>query len=159
MGEVRYAEVRDSLTRRQTAGEFVSVQRSPHQTGRLLTTVKTIAAERDIVKQMREGQNQVEPVMSRRSAIIAVEQHSHLNAGQKAVIEDALGSPDRIQGIKGVAGAGKTTLEVIRSAAEANGYQIEGFAPMSRPAKQLEHAGVHAGRLQGFLARRQNREA
>ena len=154
MGEIRYAEVRDSLESRQTAGEFVSVQRSAHQTGRLLTTVKTIAAEREIVRQMREGQNQVEPVMSRQNAIITVDQRSYLNAGQKAVIEDVLSSPDRIQGIQGVAGAGKTTtLEVIRSAAEAKGYQVEGFAPTSRAAKQLQQAGVHAGTLQGFLAR------
>ena len=132
MGEVRYAEVRTSLESRQTAGEFVSVQRSAHQTGRLFTTVKTIAAERQIVKQMREGQNKVDPVMSRQNAIITVDQRSYLNTGQKTVIEDVLSSPDRIQGIQGVAGAGKTTtLEVIRSAAEAKGYQVEGFAPTS----------------------------
>jgi conjugative relaxase-like TrwC/TraI family protein len=159
MGKVRYAEVRASLESRQTAGEFVSVQRSAHQTGRLFTTVKTIAAERQIVGRMREGQNQVEPVMSRQNAIITVDQHSYLNPGQKTVIEDVLSSPHRIQGIQGVAGAGKTTtLEVIRSAAEAKGYQVEGFAPTSRAAKQLEQAGVHAGTLQGFLARTQNTE-
>lgn len=135
------------------------MQRSAHQTGRLLTTVKTIAAEREIVGQMREGRNQVEPVMSRQSAVITVDEHSHLNTGQKAVIEEVLNSPDRIQGIQGVAGAGKTTtLEVIRRAAEAKGYQVEGFAPTSRAAKQLERAGVHSETLQGFLARAQNKE-
>jgi conjugative relaxase-like TrwC/TraI family protein len=159
MGEIRYAEVRNSLESRQTAGEFVGVQRSPHRTGRLLTTVKTIAAEREIVQQMRKGQNQVEPVMSRHDAIIVVDQRLHLNAGQKAVIEDVLSSTDRIQGIQGVAGAGKTTtLELIRSATEAKGYQVEGLAPTSRAAKQLEQAGVHSGTLQGFLARRQNKD-
>jgi conjugative relaxase-like TrwC/TraI family protein len=157
MGEVSYAEVRDTLRRRQIAGEFVSVQRGAHQTGRLLTTAKTIASEREIVRQMLEGQNQVAPVMSRQDAIIAVDQRSHLNAGQKAVIGDVLSSRDRVQGIQGVAGAGKTTaLEVIRSATEAKGYQVEGFAPTSRAAKQLEQAGVHSGTLQGFLARPRN---
>ena len=133
------------------------MQRSAHQTGRLLTTIKTIAAEREIVRQMREGQNQVEPVMSRQNAIITVDQRSYLNAGQRDVIEDVLSSPDRIQGIQGVAGAGKTTtLEVIRSAAETKGYQVEGFAPTSRAAKQLQQAGVESGTLQGFLARGQD---
>ena len=98
--------------------------------------------------------------MSRQNAIVTVDQRSYLNAGQKTVIEDVLSSPDRIQGIQGVAGAGKTTtLEVIRSAAEAQGYDVEGFAPTSRAAKQLEQAGVHAGTLQGFLARGQNMES
>src|SRR5271165_2165146 len=61
--------------------------------------------------------------------------------------------------ILGMTGSGKTTtLEVIRSAAEAKGYEVEGFAPTSRAAKQLEQAGVRAGTLQGFLARTQNAE-
>ena len=42
---------------------------------------------------------------------------------------------------------------MIRSAAESQGYQIEGFAPTSRAARQLGEAGVGAGTLQGFLAR------
>jgi len=70
------------------------------------------------------------------------------------VVEDVLSSPDRIQGIQGFAGAGKTTtLTVIRSAAERQGYQVEGFAPTSRAARQLKEAGIEAGTLQGFLAR------
>jgi conjugative relaxase-like TrwC/TraI family protein len=159
MGEVSYAEVRDALRSRQEAGEFVSVQTSALPTGQLLTTAKTIASEREVVRQMRHGQNQVEPVMSRQSAILAVDQRSHLNNGQKAVIEDVLSSRDRVQGIQGVAGAGKTAaLEVIRCAAEAKGYQVEGLAPTSRAAKQLEQVGVHSGSLQGFLARPQNTE-
>jgi ATP-dependent exoDNAse (exonuclease V) alpha subunit len=69
-------------------------------------------------------------------------------------VEDVLSSPDRIQGIQGFAGSGKTTtLSVIRSAAEVQGFQVEGFAPTSRAARQLGEAGVEAGTLQGFLAR------
>jgi ATP-dependent exoDNAse (exonuclease V) alpha subunit len=75
------------------------------------------------------------------------------------VVEDVLSSPDRIQGIQGFAGSGKTTtLTVIRSAAERQGYQVEGFAPTSRAARQLNEAGIEAGTLQGFLARAQNTE-
>jgi ATP-dependent exoDNAse (exonuclease V) alpha subunit len=51
-------------------------------------------------------------------------------------------------------GSGKTTtLSVIRSAAESQGYQVKGFAPTSRAARQLDEAGVPAGTLQGYLAR------
>ena len=68
-----------------------------------------------------------------------------------------LSSPDRIQGVQGYAGAGKTTtLSVVRSAAEWNGYAVEGFAPTSRAARQLGEAGVESGTLQGFLARSPN---
>ena len=73
------------------------------------------------------------------------------------MVEDVLSSPDRIQGIQGYAGAGKTTtLSVVRSAAESNGYAVEGFAPTSRAARQLGEAGIESGTLQGFLARSPN---
>ena len=99
----------------------------------------------------------LEPVLSRPQAIAVADQHSHLNHAQKSVIEDVLSSPDRIQGIQGFAGSGKTTtLTVIRSAAERQGYQVEGFAPTSRAARQLNEAGIEAGTLQGFLARTAN---
>jgi conjugative relaxase-like TrwC/TraI family protein len=159
MGELRYPEVRANLETRHNAGEFVSIERSVHQTGRLFTTAKTIAAEHEIVRRMREGQNQLEPVFSRQKAIATVDSHPNLNLGQKSVVEDVLSSRDRIQAIQGVAGAGKTTtLVAIRAAAEAQDYKVEGFAPTSRAAKQLEQAGVHSGTLQSFLVRSQESE-
>jgi ATP-dependent exoDNAse (exonuclease V) alpha subunit len=92
--------------------------------------------------------------------VMVADQHAHLNHAQKSVVEDVLNSPDRIQGIQGFAGAGKTTtLKLIRSAAETKGYQVEGFAPTSRAARQLNEAGVHAGTLQSFLAHTADPEA
>ena len=41
--------------------------------------------------------------------------------------------------VTGCAGSGKTiTLTVIRSAAESQGYQVQGFAPTSRAATPIE---------------------
>ena len=156
MGEVPYAQVRANLESRHAAGEFVTIASGLHQTGRQLTTAQTIASESEIVRRMREGQNQVEPVLSRRDALALTEQHSHLNRGQQEVVKEVLTSRDQVQGIQGVAGAGKTTaLVAVLSGAEFAGYQVEGLAPTSRAAKQLEEAGIHAGTLQGFLARGQ----
>jgi ATP-dependent exoDNAse (exonuclease V) alpha subunit len=139
------------------SGEFQIVERSQSVPGRQFTTAKTIAAEQEILRRMREGQNHIEPVFSRPQAIAVADQHPHLNRAQKTVVEDVLSSPDRIQGIQGFAGAGKTTtLTVIRTAAERQGHQVEGFAPTSRAARQLNEAGIEAGTLQGFLARGEN---
>ena len=132
---------------------FQTIERK-HVPGRQFTTAKTIAAEHEIVSRAREGRNQVEPVLSRSQAISIADHHQHLSRTQRSVVEDVLSSPDRIQGIQGFAGSGKTTtLSVIRGAAESQGFQVEGFAPSSRAARQLDDAGVHAGTLQGFLAR------
>jgi conjugative relaxase-like TrwC/TraI family protein len=153
MGDVTYAQVRGSLNARISSGEFQTVERA-HTPGRQFTTAKTIAAEHEIVTRVREGRNQVEPVLSRSQAISIADRHQHLNRTQRSVVEDVLSSSDRIQGIQGFAGSGKTTtLSVIRCAAESRGFQVEGFAPTSRAARQLGDAGVHAGTLQGFLAR------
>jgi ATP-dependent exoDNAse (exonuclease V) alpha subunit len=122
--------------------------------GRQFTTAKTIAAEHEIVTRVLEGRNRVAPVLSRSQAISVADQQHHLNRTQRSVVEEVLSSPDRIQGIQGFAGSGKTTtLSVIRNAAETQGYQVEGFAPTSRAARQLGEAGVQAGTLQGFLAK------
>src|SRR5271157_4242431 len=159
MGEITHHQVRAHLDARLASGEFQIVERPQSVPGRQFTTAKTIAAEQEVLRRMRDGQNQVEPVLSRPQAIGVADEHQHLNRAQKSVVEDVLNSPDRIQGIQGFAGAGKTTtLAVVRTAAESQGYQVEGFAPTSRAAKQLEQAGVHAGTLQGFLARGQSRE-
>jgi molybdopterin-guanine dinucleotide biosynthesis protein len=153
MGDVTYAQVRGNPNARIASGEFQTVERA-HMPGRQLTTAKTIAAEHEIVSRVREGRNQVDPVLSRSQAISVADQHQHLNRTQRGVVEDVLSSPDRIQGIQGFAGSGKTTtLSVIRNAAETQGYQVEGFAPTSRAARQLGEAGVQAGTLQGFLAK------
>jgi conjugative relaxase-like TrwC/TraI family protein len=153
MGDVTYAQVRNNLDARIASGEFQGVERAS-MPGRQFTTAKTVAAEREIVSRVREGRNHAEPLLSRSQAISIADQHPHLNPTQRTVVEDVLSSPDRIQGIQGFAGSGKTTtLSVIRSAAESHGYQVEGFAPTSRAARQLGEAGVPAGTLQGFLVR------
>jgi len=153
MGDVTYAQVRGNLNARIASGEFRPVERA-HMPGRQFTTAKTIAAEHEIVTRVLEGRNQVAPVLSRSQAISVADQQHQLNRTQRSVVEEVLSSPDRIQGIQGFAGSGKTTtLSVIRNAAETQGYQVEGFAPTSRAARQLGEAGVQAGTLQGFLAK------
>jgi conjugative relaxase-like TrwC/TraI family protein len=154
MGEITHAQVRANLDTRLASGEFQMVERPQSLPGRQFTTAKTIEAEHEIIRRVREGQNDIEPVLPRAQAIALADQHPHLNRAQKTVVEDVLSSRDRIQGIQGFAGSGKTTtLTAIRSTAESRGYQVEGFAPTSRAARQLNEAGIEARTLQGFLAR------
>jgi conjugative relaxase-like TrwC/TraI family protein len=153
MGEITYDQVRGNLATRLSSGEFQTVERQ-HAPSRQFTTARTIEAEREILRLVREGHYQVQPVATRAEAIQVADRHQHLNRAQKNVVEDVLSSPDRIQGIQGWAGAGKTTtLATLRSAVEAHGYEVQGFAPTSRAARQLREAGIEAGTLQGFLAR------
>ena len=83
-----------------------------------------------------------------------------LNANQRSAIETILSSDDQIVGLQGGAGTGKTTaLSVLRAAAEKEGYEVRGFAPTTRAAKQLGESGIQTQTLQKFLCRRQETKA
>ena len=87
-------------------------------------------------------------------------QQQRLNANQRSAIETILSSDDQIVGLQGGAGTGKTTaLSVLRAAAEKEGYEVRGFAPTTRAAKQLGESGIQTETLQKFLCRRQEPKA
>jgi len=159
MGDVTYSQMRVQLDTRLSTGEFQIVERSTNSPARQFTTAKTIQAEHEILRSVEDGRNHVVPILTRSQAINVSDQHPNLNRTQKSVVEDVLSSHDRVQGIQGFAGTGKTTtLSVIRAAAESQGYMVEGLAPTSRAARQLAESGVESATLQGFLVRGNDRE-
>jgi conjugative relaxase-like TrwC/TraI family protein len=154
MSETTYAEVRAGFEARIATGELQLVSGQKHDSGRQFTTAETIRAEREILRQMQQGQGRTEQIMPIQAAVAHTQKQQHLNAGQKAAAEEILTSRDVVQGLEGKAGVGKTTLlKSVREAAEERGYVVEGFAPTSRAANQLREAGISADTLQGFLAR------
>lgn len=154
MGKTTYPEVRAVFDARAAAGEFRAVAGEKHATGRQFTTAQTIKAEREVIHRMQEGRHSTSQIMPIQQAIPLTDASPHLNSAQRAAIEQVLTSRDRIQGLQGVAGTGKTTtLKVIREGGELSGYAVEGFAPTSRASRQLRDAGISADTLQGFLAR------
>ena len=154
MGEMTYPEVRANFDARIASGEFREVGGSKHSAGRHFTTATTIHAEKEIIRSVQDGQGRAPQLMSIQEAIPLTDSHAKLNETQRKAIEQILTSHDRIQGLQGSAGSGKTTtLAAIRQGAEKNGYVVEGFAPTSRAAHQLREAGVAADTLQGYLAR------
>jgi hypothetical protein len=157
MGETTYREVRSEFEARRAAGDFRMVEPPKYASGRRFTTPETIAAERANVEFMLRGRNSVEPILSVEQAQEQARSRDFLNDAQRRVIEEVLNSTDRVHGLQGRAGTGKTSVLVsIREGAEKSGYTVEGFAPTSRAAAQLREAGIDAGTLQSFLARGEN---
>ncbi len=154
MGETTYAAVKAEFDARQGRGEFRQVEGQKHDTGRGFTTPETIANERANVAHVMRGLSQVQPIMTKDEAAAQAETRAFLNEAQRTVITEVLTTTDRIHGLQGLAGTGKTTvLESIREGAEREGYTVEGFAPSSRAAGQLRDAGIRATTLQSFVAR------
>jgi conjugative relaxase-like TrwC/TraI family protein len=154
MGDLTYSQVRGHFEQRVTSGEFQITPGQKHETGRQFTTREAIAEELSTIKQMQQGRQTTEPIMRQEDAAAHARSREFLNPAQQRAIEEVLTSQDRIHGLQGLAGSGKTSaLSSIREGAEANGYAVEGFAPTSRAAGQLRDAGIPADTLQGFLAR------
>ena len=157
MGETTYREIRAEFEQRREAGDFSFVRGTKHSSGRSFTTPETIAAERANIRYVLEGRNAVEPIMSAELARDHASTKTFFNDSQRRVIEQVLNSADRIHGLQGLAGSGKTSsLQSVREGAESAGYKVEGFAPTSKAAGQLREAGIEATTLQSFLARGQN---
>jgi hypothetical protein len=73
---------------------------------------------------MHNGQGQISQIAPIEKAVAHTDSYSNLNTGQRRAVEEVLISRDRVQGLQGYAGVGKTTvLSAIRDAAEHNGYR------------------------------------
>jgi conjugative relaxase-like TrwC/TraI family protein len=155
MGETTFREIKQNFDERLRLGEFIEVRQDrPGAAGRKFTTREMLDYERDNLAQMKADQGKHEPLVSKEKREELTEKFAHLSDSQRQAVEEILSSRDQITGLDGVAGAGKTTsLAATREAAERQGYRVEGLAPTSRAAQQLEDAGIHSNTLQHHLAR------
>jgi conjugative relaxase-like TrwC/TraI family protein len=152
MGEAGLGEVRERFEKRIESGSLIEVEgKSP---ARAFTTEKMIQYERDNVSEMRKGQGQHGVLVNSETWQSVQQNHTHLSASQRTAVEQTLATQDKIVGLEGVAGAGKTTsLSAIREAAEREGYQVIGLAPTSRAAHKLAESGIESHTLQRQLIR------
>ncbi len=160
MGQASASQVRQEFERRaQGKEEFRPAEHAPKSAGRQYTTAAMDRMEREIVSRMDRGNWHLEtstPIAEKPSRTDVLSRHPQLNSSQQKAAEQILTSHEKIVGLDGVAGAGKTTtLAVIREGAEANGYRVEGFAPTSRAAQKLGEAGIETSTLQLHLAKGQ----
>jgi conjugative relaxase-like TrwC/TraI family protein len=157
MGETTYAQVRQEFERRIEAGEFREV--SHVGAGSQYTTAVMVRMEREIVGRMQEGNRRDynDPMLVSPQVRIATEdRHPELNPSQRQAVDEIFLSREKVVGLDGIAGAGKTTtLSVVREGAETEGYRVEGFAPTSRAAQKLGEAGMGTSTLQKHLVRGQ----
>jgi flagellar biosynthesis GTPase FlhF len=157
MGETTYSQVRQEFDRRMQTGEFRAAQTSVR--GPQITTAAMIRMERETIGHMQEGNRRGydDPMLAPANIRIdTVDRHPELNVSQRQAVDQVFLSREKIVGLDGVAGSGKTTtLAVVREGAELAGYSVEGFAPTSRAAQKLGEAGIETSTLQMHLAQRQ----
>ena len=115
-------------------------------------TGRTLRAEKDVVARMRAWLGDGAPTAAE-EAVDSGLAASGLTEGQKRAVRHILTSHDRMVGIQGYAGTGKTAMlrEVVRL---AGAKRVVGLAPTAVAARAMgEEAGMPARTLAWFLAR------
>ena len=119
-----------------------------------LTTDKTVAQERETVALMRTGANRGGRTM-RGWVVDRYLRKGPLTEGQKEAVKLVLSEKDRVVGVQGYAGTGKTTmLKRTRALAGKRGWRMVGLAPSASAVQTLAaESGMESETLQRFLAR------
>ena len=122
--------------------------------GDSLTTDKAVADEKETITLMLGSQDRGAMPMRGRAVDKAL-RNGPLTDGQKAAVKLILSEKDRVIGVQGYAGSGKTTmLKRARALLEKRGFDVKGLAPSASAAQTLAaESGIESETLQRFLAR------
>lgn len=116
------------------------------------TTSVARAREVRLLAIERDGRGAVAPVLAptKAAAFFAT---TSLNDGQREAAVLMASTSDRVVGVEGLAGTGKSfMLEQAKARIEAEGYQVRALAPYGSQVKALRELGVSANTLASFLA-------
>lgn len=150
-----YEAVVEEFTRNVETGNLLQIIRNPGIEE--LTTSQTVAMEQSNLRTVVAGKETQRPILEQKQLgpfiqEITNKQGITLNDAQREAVETILSSQDRIVGLEGLAGTGKTTtLSVLRAAVERCGYEVEGFAPTGAAADLLAESGIRTSTLQKFV--------
>ncbi len=123
MGVLSHGDARQEFSRRVATGEFRAVGPREGYAASQYTTAEMVRMERQTIERMQAGNHRSfrDPILvSQQVRIPTEDRHPELNASQHAAVDEIFLSREKIVGLDGIAGAGKTTtLAVIREGAEA----------------------------------------
>ena len=151
-GAVDMAEAEAALGRLEKAGALHAA--NLETPGGSLTTDRALADERETIALMRAGEGRGAAPMRARAVDKAL-RNGPLTPGQREAVKLVLAGEDRVVGVQGYAGTGKTAmLSRVRALAEKRGFEVRGLAPSASAARTLAaESGIESETLQRFLAR------
>jgi len=123
------------------------------------TTPRAMRLEKESIQLMRAGRGAIKPILTKDAAHELL-QAGNLNKGQLESATHILSTKDRVIGIQGYAGTGKTymltavrEIATLNKVAESKGYVVRGFAPGAAQANILQtEAGIPSTTLARHLA-------
>jgi conjugative relaxase-like TrwC/TraI family protein len=139
-GKTDLQAIRKAIEQAVVRGDFITE-------GERYTTPVAQQRERDILALEVAGRGLVKPILHSQAVRLHLAE-TKLNNGQRAVVETVLTSSNRITGIQGSAGTGKTTvLRSVRELAETQGIKLVGVAPSAGAARELAGSGIQSQTL------------
>jgi conjugative relaxase-like TrwC/TraI family protein len=120
--------------------------------GERYTTAAAQQCEQAILDIELRGRGKLDAIV-RQNWLLGTEGDT-LNKGQREAVQLILTSPNRVVGVQGFAGTGKThMLTQARDLVLVRGWQCVGIAPSAAAARELGKAGIEAQTIAAFLAR------
>jgi conjugative relaxase-like TrwC/TraI family protein len=123
------------------------------------TTKEMQKIEKEIVEKVKSGHDSKDAIMSKEQVEQGIKDFETrkgfvMTQDQKAAVSHILTSKDRIIGIQGDAGTGKTTmLANVREQLEKQGYEVRGLSFTGKAASEIEQAsGIKSQTIDSFLA-------
>ena len=152
-GRYSIGEIRDAVAWMVRDGHLVEARQ--RGLDRSFVTDRTLKAERSVIAAMKAGLGEGE-ALAVEAEVAAHLAGAGLTAGQEEAVRTVLLSGDRIVGVQGRAGTGKTTM--LRHVRELAGdRRVVGLAPSAAAARVLgRETSIHARTLQWFLTRCQS---
>ncbi|KLA90033.1 conjugative relaxase [Xanthomonas euvesicatoria pv. euvesicatoria] len=115
------------------------------------TTQGALATERSILNLERAGRGASAPILDAEAGRAKLAD-SFLNERQRQAATEILASNNRIIGVQGLAGTGKTTmLSASKALAEEAGYRMVAIAPYGSQVKALQQSGFEAQTVMAFV--------
>ncbi len=154
LGKANLEKIAKELQNYKDNGTLLIAQQKLAAFENPLTTKTTLLREHETISLMKLGKGAVSPIIS----LTKIEQslkETTVNLGQKEAISLILNSKDRVIGIQGVAGAGKTfMLQHAHFLFKEQGYTMRGLAPSASASNTLEsEAGIKSETIHKFLFR------
>jgi ATP-dependent exoDNAse (exonuclease V) alpha subunit len=151
VGKARVLDLGRELHKARRTGVLVEGARSERELGKRYTTKEALTRERALLALMKLGQGELDPILEPEDRARFAEGNG-LTQGQRQAVELVLSTTDRVVGIQGYAGTGKTTaLSAIKEAAESGGLAVRGFAATRAAADLLGEVGIESTTLADHL--------
>jgi conjugative relaxase-like TrwC/TraI family protein len=131
LGEQKFSELEDAIAQ---STDLIQIDKLR------CTTQSTLHLELNTIRLMQQGQGELEAI-ALDSEIQSYLENKNLTDGQREAVQLAIATEDQFIAIQGVAGAGKSyALDTVRAIAQAQGYEVKGYAPSAEAASVLGEA-------------------